>query len=106
MPDTEILRVALNEVVDGLTDIGWKHMFGCGVVFRNGTIFGLIWKDGRIGLKFVDATEFESRMATDGSDRWCPSGWMTKHWILVSKAVASDAQTLKEWAESSHSSII
>jgi len=105
MSDTEVLRAALYEAVDGLTDIGWKKMFGCEAVFRDGTIFGLIWKEGCIGLKFVNPTEFELRMEQEGSQRWEPGGRVTKHWVLIPQAAVDDEAALKEWVQTSHSSI-
>lgn len=106
MADTEILRAALDSAVEDLADIDWKRMFGCDAIFRDGTIFGLVWKEGRTGLKFTDSEGFESRMAFEGSDRWGPSGRMTKHWILISESITTDAQLLKEWARISHESIL
>lgn len=106
MADTEILRATLDSAVEDLADIGWKRMFGCDAVFHDDTIFGLVWKEGRIGLKFTDGEEFESRMALEGSDRWGPGGRMTKHWILISETIATDAKLLKEWARISHESIL
>ena len=47
MADTETLRGALEQAVEGLAYIGWKRMFGYDAVFRDGTIFALIWKEGR-----------------------------------------------------------
>jgi TfoX/Sxy family transcriptional regulator of competence genes len=43
MADTETLRGALEQAVEGLAYIGWKRMFGYDAVFRDGTIFALIW---------------------------------------------------------------
>ncbi len=106
MSDTEVLRGALEQAVVGLPEISWKRMFGCDAVFREGTIFGLIWKEGRIGLKFVESVEFEARMSNDGSSPWVPGGRPTKHWVLLPEDFASDAETLKEWASASYESII
>ena len=57
--DIESLRVSLDQAAVGLKKVAWRRMFGCDAVFADGTIFGLIWKEGRIGLKLPDAAEFE-----------------------------------------------
>ncbi len=106
MKDTDILRDALEQAVIGLSEISWKRMFGCDAVFRQGSIFGLIWKEGRIGLKFVETKEFDERISQNGSNRWTPGGRTTKHWVLVPESIDGDEEILKEWVCTSYESIL
>lgn len=101
--DTDQLKSALDSAVEGLSGITWKRMFGCDAAFREGTIFALVWKEGRIGLKYPETPAFEERISTSGSDRWGPGGRITKHWVLIPQAVASDPAVLLEWTTQAHS---
>ena len=104
--DVDELKSALEQAVEGLADIGWKRMFGCDAAFRDGNIFALVWKEGRLGLKYADEEEFAARMDSVGSDRWAPGGRQTKHWVLLPESVAADAEELRAWAEVAHASSI
>ena len=104
--DVDELKSALEQAVEGLADIGWKRMFGCDAGFRDGNIFALVWKEGRLGLKFPQEQEFEARIGVSGSDRWAPGGRQTKHWVLLPESVAADAAELRAWAEVAHASSI
>jgi len=96
--DVEILRAALEAALEGLEGISWKRMFGCDAAFRDGNIFALVWKEGRIGLKYPQADEFETRMAMDDSMRWAPGGRVTRHWLLIPTQVSNSSESLKEWS--------
>jgi TfoX/Sxy family transcriptional regulator of competence genes len=101
--DVDQLKSALDSAVSGLSEVTWKRMFGCDAAFRDGTIFALIWKEGRIGLKFPEPSAFSERISTSGSDRWGPGGRLTKQWVLIPDAVASDPTALTEWTTQAHS---
>ena len=100
--DVDELKSALEQAVEGLADIGWKRMFGCDAGFRDGNIFALVWKEGRLGLKFPQEQEFEARIGVSGSDRWAPGGRQTKHWVLIPDSVAEDETELRLWTEMAH----
>ncbi len=104
--DVDELKSALKEALDGLSGVRWKRMFGCDAAFRDGNIFALVWKEGRLGLKFPQEQEFEARIGVSGSDRWAPGGRQTKHWVLLPESVAEDAAELRAWAEVAHASSI
>ena len=100
--DVDELKSALEQAVEGLPDIGWKRMFGCDAAFRDGNIFALVWKEGRLGLKYADEEEFAARMDSVGSNRWAPGGRQTKHWVLIPDSVAEDETELRLWTEMAH----
>ena len=102
--DVDELKSALKEALDGLSGVRWKRMFGCDAAFRDGNIFALVWKEGRLGLKFPQEQEFEERIGVSGSDRWAPGGRQTKHWVLLPESVAEDAAELRAWAGVAHAS--
>ena len=102
--DVDELKSALKEALDGLSGVRWKRMFGCDAAFRDGNIFALVWKEGRLGLKFPQEQEFEARIGVSGSDRWAPGGRQTKHWVLLPESVAEDAAELRAWAGVAHAS--
>ncbi len=55
------LLESLHDATASLPNIIWKRMFGCDAVFCEGTIFGQVWKEGRIGLKFTEEGVFEKK---------------------------------------------
>lgn len=60
------LKDFLGSIAQSLPKVTWKRMFGCDAVFADGTIFGLIWKEGRIGLKLLNDSDFSKLRATSG----------------------------------------
>lgn len=101
--DIDLLKLTLTNALSSLDDVGWKRMFGCDAAFRDGNIFALVWKEGRLGLKFPCEEEFDSRISRDGSARWAPGGRTTKHWVLLPDSVVTDAGELQEWVQMAHS---
>jgi TfoX/Sxy family transcriptional regulator of competence genes len=88
--------------VRGLAGVTRKKMFGCEAFFRDGTIFGLIWKEGRIGLKFP-GTAYDVASQLKGSDPWSPGGEMTmKRWVLLPESLHDDDDGLKTWIRRAH----
>src|SRR5687768_10499929 len=88
----------VEESSKGLPGVGMRKMFGCEALFANGSIYSLIWKTGRIGVKIPDAAQFQELMAIDGSEPWSPGSNMTmSHWVLVPESFHDDAEALKTW---------
>lgn len=87
----------------GLSGVTRRKMFGCECFFRDGTMFGLIWKDGRIGLKFPDDATFKEASALAGADPWSPGGAAKmKSWVLVPEGFHDDDDALAQWIRRSH----
>jgi TfoX/Sxy family transcriptional regulator of competence genes len=99
----EFLLERLELAASGLPGVEKKRLFGCDAVFRDGRIFGLVWKEGRIGLKFPDQARFESRHAERGVDLWSPMGKKgMSGWLLVPESFHDDEDLLREWTKESH----
>jgi TfoX/Sxy family transcriptional regulator of competence genes len=88
--------------VDGLPGVDQKRMFGCDGFFREGTIFGLIWKEGRIGLKLPEPQAFEEAMALPGSIPWTAGNMTMSQWVLVPESFHQDKATLFGWIRRAH----
>mgnify|MGYP001033580168 FL=1 len=106
MADVVELKAALVAALSPLDGITWKRMFGCDAVFYNDVIFALVWKAGRLGLKYTEPEDFAERMAHSGSDRWSPGGRTTKHWILIPSSVAESTSQLSGWARIAHATVL
>lgn len=53
------LEKVINDAAAGLSKVTTKKMFGCHALFANDSVFGLVWKEGRIGVRLPDETAFE-----------------------------------------------
>jgi TfoX/Sxy family transcriptional regulator of competence genes len=92
----------LEDAAMPLPGVTRKKMFGCEALFAEGTIFALIWKEDRIGLKFPDpAAEAEAR-ALPGSDPWQAGDKVMGRWVLVPEAFHDDPVTLARWVQRAH----
>ncbi len=72
-------------------------MFGCESFFRDGSIFGLIWKDDRIGLKLRKPQSFQALVDLPGAEVWKAGTMAMSHWVLVPESFHDDEDTLKAW---------
>ena len=102
--DIEVLRTALESEMVGLNGVSWKRMFGCDAAFRYGSIFAMVWKQGRLALKFPTAEEFDILISHPGSNRRTPGGRTTKHWVLLPDAVVKNREELRDWVQIAHGS--
>jgi TfoX/Sxy family transcriptional regulator of competence genes len=86
----------------GLPEINIRRMFGCDGFFARDTIFGLIWKTGRIGLRFPEPRAFEEAMSLRGSDPWAAGAKIMSHWVLLPESLHREPSTLHSWAQRAH----
>jgi TfoX/Sxy family transcriptional regulator of competence genes len=101
--ELSFLRERLEEATAGLSGVTFKRMFGCEACFRDGTMFGLVWKDGRIGLKLPDPASHAKLSAIAGVEPWSPRGkGVMGAWLLVPPAWNEDDDALKPWARIAH----
>src|SRR3954463_9100630 len=79
------LKEIVLDAAEGLPGVEAKRLFGCDGFFARGTIFSLIWKTGRIGIKLLDEADYAALMKVKGSSPWSPGPAKPKMfgWILV-----------------------
>lgn len=92
----------LNELVEqsarGLPDVRKQRMFGCDAYFVGDSIFALIWRDGRIGVRLPDDEAYARLMATEGAEPWCVvEGKRMGCWVLVPEEFHDDDEALMPW---------
>jgi len=100
------LKAYLLELLEGaaapLPGVQRKRMFGCEALFAEGTIFALIWKEDRIGLKFPDPAVAAEAMALPGSAPWRAGDKVMGNWVLVPEAFHDDPAQLATWVRRAH----
>jgi len=64
----------LDEIIDraalGLRGTKTKKMFGCHALFNKDSVYGLVWKEGRIGVKLTDESVYQKLMKLKGAGHW------------------------------------
>jgi len=96
------LFALLLEASKGLPLVTTKKMFGCDACFANETIYGLIWKTGRIGLKFQEEKLFQELMAMEGAAPWMAGKKTMSHWVLVPEHFHEDMEILQLWVNQAY----
>lgn len=96
------LAVKVEKASAGLAKVTQKKMFGCEGFFHNGTIYALVWKTGRIAVKFRDDTMRDKAMALDGAKPWKAGDRLMKQWALLPEDVAASGAKLKKWVAAAH----
>src|SRR3954466_2731532 len=99
---TDHLSALVEEASADLPNTKKQRMFGCDGFFANDNIYGIIWKTGRIGLKFRDPAHFDAVMAMKGTERWSPSGSSMSQWLLLPESFHDDVSELVPWVEKAH----
>ncbi len=96
----------VEEASASLSGVTWKRMFGCDAAFVSGSIYALIWKDGRIGLKLPNRERFEALLSLEGAVPWTPGRMspMAK-WVLVPESFHDDTAALAEWVREAHGEV-
>ena len=98
--------VGLEEILDGLAGkfpktVGRK-MFGCHALWANGTVFAMVWKEGRIGVRLPEEASFEKLMGTRGSAPWKAGETTMSHWVLVNPQWHDQPKDLSPWLRKAH----
>lgn len=96
------LRERLEAATARLASISTKKMFGCDCFFRDGAIFAMVWKDGRIAVKLPDEASHAALRAIEGCEPWAPSGKAMGAWLLVPEAWNDDDEALRPWVVRAH----
>jgi TfoX/Sxy family transcriptional regulator of competence genes len=93
----------LEEAAAPLPGVAHKRMFGCDALFAEGNIFGMIWKEDRIGLKFPNKDLYGQLMALEGSAPWTVGEKVMGGWVLAPEAFHDDNAQLTKWVRLAHS---
>ncbi len=97
------LRERLEAAIGPLAGVTRKKMFGCEAYFRDGTMFALVWKEGRLAVKLPDADSFAELSKVKGAEPWSPGGKMTMgSWLLVPATWNEDEDRLRPWVARAH----
>ncbi|MBI2393842.1 MAG: TfoX/Sxy family protein [Deltaproteobacteria bacterium] len=92
------LRERVEAVMGARPGVTRKRMFGCDTWFRDGAIFALIWKTGRIGVKLPDSEAYSALARVNGVEPWSPGGKMIMgSWLLVPDTWNEDEDALRPW---------
>jgi TfoX/Sxy family transcriptional regulator of competence genes len=98
--------VELEKAIDGaaksLGKVTAKRMFGCHALFANDSVFGLVWKEGRIGVRLPDETAFKKLMSLTGSAPWKAGKMTMSHWVLVPVGMHKEQAKLSSWLQTAH----
>lgn len=100
--ELEPLRALLERCSEKLPGVTQRKMFGCAAFFAQRTIYGLIWKTGRIGLKVTDRRSYETLMAIDGAEPWTIGKKTMSHWVLVPRSFHKNSERLRQWVQLAH----
>lgn len=92
----------LETATAGLPGVSNKRMFGCDALFADGTIFALVWKTGRIGLKLTDPADHAALLAQPGAEPWSPGAKAMSQWVLAPEDMHDDPATLTPWIRRAH----
>lgn len=92
------LKAVFDGAMAGFEGVETKRLFGCDAYFVNGNIFGLVWKEGRLGLRLTDESSHRELMAEAGADGWRMGDRVMRHWVLLPQELHVRPAGLKDWA--------
>ena len=97
------LKDSLNDAASSLSKVVEKTMFGCHSLFTSDSIFSLVWKEGRIGVKLPDTEAYSELIKQKGAEVWQAGNRKMAHWVLVPKNMHQDRSELARWVAKAHS---
>ena len=97
------LEEKINAAADGLKSVTGKRMFGCHALFVKDAVFGLIWKEGRIGVRLPETSVFDELIGLKGAGPWKAGPMTMSHWVLVPATMHEDRRALTKWVTKAHS---
>ena len=96
------LLARLEETARDLPGVSHKRMFGCDALFASGSIFALVWKLGRIGVRLPVPELYSALMDRKGSAPWKAGDMTMAHWVLVPEGFHDQPRVLGEWVKWAH----
>lgn len=92
------LKATFDGAMAGLKGVEPKKLFGCDGYFVNGNIFGLVWKEGRLGLRLTDPEQQAELLGLAGANVWKAGPMIMRHWVLLPSDWHKKPALLKEWS--------
>jgi TfoX/Sxy family transcriptional regulator of competence genes len=99
------LKACLEELTAPLPRVASRRMFGCDAFLAGGTMFALVLKEGRIGLKLPD-DQLAGLRALPGADPWKPGDMVMRQWVLVPETFHDDTDGLAPWVSQAHAAAL
>jgi TfoX/Sxy family transcriptional regulator of competence genes len=99
------LKACLEELTAPLPRVASRRMFGCDAFLAGGTMFALVLKEGRIGLKLPD-DQLAGLRALPGADPWKPGDMVMRQWVLVPETFHDDTDGLAPWVSRAHAAAL
>ena len=100
--DLTRLKAVFDGAMAGLEGVEPKKLFGCDGYFVNGNIFGLVWKEGRLGLRLTVDEDRSELMALEGAGSWQVGPMTMKLWVLLPPGWHSQPAKLKAWSRKAY----
>ncbi|HTB35362.1 MAG TPA: TfoX/Sxy family protein [bacterium] len=97
VPELSRLKAAIDGALAGLNGVEAKRLFGCDGYFVGGNIFALVWKEGRLGLRFESAQSLAEAHALAGSCAWEIGAKRMQQWVLLPVALHHQPAKLRSW---------
>ncbi len=99
MEEMTRLKATFDGAMAGLKDVEPKKLFGCDGYFVNGNIFGLVWKEGRLGLRLTDPAKQAEVLGLPGAGPWKAGPMIMRHWVLLPPDWHKKPALLKQWSQ-------
>lgn len=96
------LKALLDGALAGLENVEPKRLFGCDGWFAQGNIFALVWKEGRLGLRFNEPDLYAEALDQEGASQWRMDGKAVRHWVLLPRAWHSRPDKLRAWGRKAY----
>jgi TfoX/Sxy family transcriptional regulator of competence genes len=96
-PELSRLKAAFDGALAGLAGVEAKRLFGCDGYFVGGNIFALVWKEGRLGLRFESDEVLAQAHGLPGSAAWEIGAKRMHRWVLLPVALHGQPANLRAW---------
>ena len=96
-PELSRLKAVFDGALAGLAGVEAKRLFGCDGYFVGGNIFALVWKEGRLGLRFESAESLAEAHALPGASAWEIGAKPMRQWVLLPLAMHVQPSKLRAW---------
>jgi|SRR5665213_1398994 len=91
------LKAVIDGSMAGLEGVEAKRLFGCDGYFVNGNIFGLVWKDARLGLRFGNYESLNEVLSIAGAETWRMGNRVMGRWALLPAEWSRRPKCLRQW---------